>query len=304
MAVTVQKKRHPKDVFFLSKTAPSHAEQLFKFCYMSYELQQRGVVRFIDDESIILNNRLLSEKEQNYAVVDQENKCVHGSLLILHANQQTFLQEIIGYLVEHQSRFEYEPSLLSRRLFEMIHDQIFNGTKWILLDLVCDMNHKLRYRCQAQLRGSSVALTPHHFLPQYISPVIKNQQLLTSSNTVEILQEDPFLTTISEKTVPHNTSLTKNFYQILSEKKCLPTNRICEVCMKDIRGGNCAACSKFCGCFCDLLCKARVEEKALSKIFEYRPPLYKRPQDGSAHTGRLIPKIVHQTWFESLSKEK
>jgi hypothetical protein len=290
----------------LSKTAPSHAEELFKFCYMTDELQRHGHVRFVDNDSIILNERLLRE-QQNYVVVDQENKFVHGSLYVMHANQQTFLQEMIDFLVHNQSRFEYDPSILSRRLFEVVHEQMLSSgtTNWILLNLVCDMNHKLRYRCQAQLKGTSVVLTPHHFLPTQVYPVLTNRKILGSSNHEESLfQEYPFITTIVEKPVPHNVSLTKNFHQILSEKRCLPTNRICETCMKDIRGGNCAICFKFCGCFCDHLCKTEVEEKVLSKILEYRPPLYKRNQDASAQTGRLIPKIVHQTWFEPLSKEK
>jgi len=287
-----------KAFMFLAKAAPTHAEQLFKFCYMAHELQQHGIVRFVDNDSIILNKTLLSE-QQNYAVVDKENKFVHGCLIVLHANQQTFLQAIIDFLVEQQSIFQYEPSILSRRLFELVHEQILGGTNWILLDLVCDMNDKLIYRCQVQLGGTSVALTPHHFLPRQACPTTENQQTLLSKN-----EEYPFITTIVEKPVPHNASITKNFYQILAEKKCLPTSRVCEACMKDIRGGNCSKCSKFCGCFCDYLCNTQVEEKELSKILECRPPTYKRVQDESAHTGRLIPKIVHQTWFEPLSKEK
>jgi len=91
--------------------------------------------------------------------------------------------------------------------------------------------------------------------------------------------------------------------------------------MKDKRGGNCTKCHKFCGCFCDYLCSDQVREelelddgsgknssrkKVLRKIMRYTLPMYPRGvydnDDGGG--SRLIPKIVHQTWFESVTRDK
>ena len=53
-----------------------------------------------------------------------------------------------------------------------------------------------------------------------------------------------------------------------------------------------------CPCFSEMLCKDRPEPKPASKVLHYKPPVYQR------HGSRLIPRIIHQTYFEEVTPNK
>jgi len=121
----------------------------------------------------------------------------------------------------------------------------------------------------------------------------------------ELETDKPFITTITSRSTNRKPFSTPNFFHIIADKDCLPTDRICEKCMSDFTRGSCSKCQNSCGCFCDSLCQTLVvQDKVLTKVFEYAPPVYKRHIDGSAQSGRLIPRIVHQTWFEQVTRDK
>ena len=119
-----------------------------------------------------------------------------------------------------------------------------------------------------------------------------------------------YITTVTVKPINHEPlpiSKTPNFYEIISKKKCLPNDEECDKCMKSSSRGDCDKCHKVCGCFCDNLCHTQVQNKVESKVFEYMAPSrqYKRAtSDKSPQAEKLIPRIVHQTWFEPLDKKK
>ena len=119
----------------------------------------------------------------------------------------------------------------------------------------------------------------------------------------------PYVTTINAVPTNHralSNSETPNFFEIISSKECLPHSfKKCVKCMRSPEAGNCNSCHKQCGCFCDNLCQTQVQNKVVSKVIEYEAPLlYKRDNDENPHAEKLIPRIVHQTWFEPLEKEK
>ena len=94
---------------------------------------------------------------------------------------------------------------------------------------------------------------------------------------------------------------TPNFFDILLENDCLPTSKACHSCLKRVRDGkghDCKACAKECGCYCKILCKIRPPEKQVVKEYKIYPPAVRKDGD------RLVPRIVHQTWFEPVTKEK
>jgi len=94
---------------------------------------------------------------------------------------------------------------------------------------------------------------------------------------------------------------TPNFFDILLENDCLPTSKACHSCLKRVRDGkgyDCKACAKECGCYCKILCKIRPPEKQVVKEYKIYPPAIRKNGD------RLVPRIVHQTWFEPVTKEK
>ena len=287
----------------LSKTAPSHAKELLKYCSMLKELESGTTKQsvFREDDTFLLDEEVLSA-DKNYAVFDEEKKVIHGSLLVVSVHQKKILRQMIDFVIEKKDSFLLDPSILARQLFHLIQLQI---SEWQVLKLVCDLNNEedVVYVCQAQLNGQSVLLTPYQYLPSQPVPMIERSQRSPSSST-NSEADKPFITTITSRSTNRKPFSTPNLFHIISEKDCLPTNRICEACMKDFRGGSCSKCQKFCGCFCDSLCQTLVQDKVLTKVFEYAPPVYKRHIDGSAQSGRIIPKIVHQTWFEQITRDK
>ena len=94
---------------------------------------------------------------------------------------------------------------------------------------------------------------------------------------------------------------TPNLFDMLLENDCLPTSKNCQSCLKRVRDGkgfDCKACAKECGCYCKVLCKIRPPDKRVVKEYRIYPPAVRR--DGT----RLVPRIVHQTWYEPVTREK
>ena len=320
---------------YLSESSPSHAVELFKFCVLQHELRKKNVAiaSFNHAESFLLygNDIISHDHDRNFAVVNTQKKMIHGSLLIVKNNQADVLKAMAEYIVGQMERMEFEPFLLAREFYRLIHQQVDNGgsVSWNLLELICDVN-SLEYGCQAQHgmqkssssknrreRTRTILLTPRQYLPYQATPndAASPPQFrplgMNSKSSVGGDRETPYITTITSITsrqTPNNAATTPNFYDILSSKDCLPTSKICEACMKTLQGGDCRICHKFCGCFCDSLCKTEVKDKVVTKVFEYKAPLYKRVNidygSSNAQVERLIPNIVHQTWFESITREK
>lgn len=129
---------------------------------------------------------------------------------------------------------------------------------------------------------------------------------------------------------PSHPADSSNFFDIMFENDCLPYTKQCLRCLKDVSneahlkkqgeeeeglssfsetqtkrklGGPqmdnaCSKCHLECPCYCDVLCKIRPLPKEVVRTYAINPPKYKKAVD------RLVPKIIHQTWFEPLTKEK
>lgn len=101
--------------------------------------------------------------------------------------------------------------------------------------------------------------------------------------------------------LPSEQSPSPNLFDLLLENDCLPTSKACHQCLKrvkDGKGNDCSNCSKECGCYCTVLCKIRPPEKRVVKEWRVFPPAFRKDSN------RLVPRIVHQTWFEPVTKEK
>jgi Glycosyltransferase sugar-binding region containing DXD motif len=69
-------------------------------------------------------------------------------------------------------------------------------------------------------------------------------------------------------------------------------------------GGSCRACASVCQCYCPALCKIRPPPKAQPpQVWAVTKPKH-RPyakSSSSSSSSRLIPRIIHQTWFEAVN---
>jgi hypothetical protein len=126
-------------------------------------------------------------------------------------------------------------------------------------------------------------------------------QTKPSNASTDHYKEDElsFIVTIQETVFPRPKEplVTPNFFEILEKKKnCLPTDSMCFQCLTNRTGSNCERCREACPCYCEALCNAEnVKPKFVSKRLTITPPKASRNPD------RLIPRIVHQTYFEEVT---
>jgi len=122
-------------------------------------------------------------------------------------------------------------------------------------------------------------------------------------------QEAMFMSIVRDVKVPpsefllsKDERLSPSFFDLLSDNDCLPNSDRCLACLQklpvDDPTKQCEQCKTFCGCYCRVLCQIRPKEKRIKKEVHVFPPLMKRNED------RLIPRIIHQTWFEDVEKDK
>ena len=130
---------------------------------------------------------------------------------------------------------------------------------------------------------------------------------------------------------PSHPAELPNFFDILFENECLPYRKECHRCLKDVanespfaperdedgnllsppprpdgqaspfapqsRRNACAVCQYDCPCYCDVLCRVRPPPKPVTRTYSVRPPGRRR------EPSRHVPRIVHQTWFEPVTRE-
>lgn len=146
-----------------------------------------------------------------------------------------------------------------------------------------------------------VMLTRHPILPYQTLPSESQLARPYNAETGHVDEDDlPFVATIRERVHkrPPDSPATPNFFETLLSNECLPDDEPCSKCLRNKSGANCKTCAGVCGCYCKMLCRDPVAPKFVSKELIVTPPAYHRDPS------RLIPRIVHQTWFEKLSVDK
>jgi hypothetical protein len=136
----------------------------------------------------------------------------------------------------------------------------------------------------------------------YLSSITTKKSSKAAGNLEE--ENMQYAATVKEEEVftrPDQSPATPNFFEILKKKDCVPDGIKCLNCLAGKRGtesGNCGICLELCGCFCDALCREKVESKFVSKQLTVTLPSQTRDSD------RLIPRIIHQTWFKEIEPKK
>lgn len=120
------------------------------------------------------------------------------------------------------------------------------------------------------------------------------------NDTDKSLKEvNPYISTVREEKYPPRPTdfgATLNLFEIFSTNECLPSPA-CTACLGK-KGSNCEICAQKCTCYCKELCKTEAPTKYISKKIIVTPP--ERTKDSN----RIIPRIIHQTWYEPITKEK
>mmetsp|Transcript_27551 Transcript_27551/g.66995 ORF Transcript_27551/g.66995 Transcript_27551/m.66995 type:complete len:759 (+) Transcript_27551:85-2361(+) len=319
-------------------THPHLAVELLKYC----ALAQNDGGLFVDADSPMLTTLedLLGEGlPYNIALLNDEyvSQAVHGALLYL--KDGTIAKQMVQVLTTTSLEvLKASPLLITKSLYDAIAADAKVGTLvpgtvsngWYLLQHKCTINPVIGGRQAADYSSkynisdsyslnqncpesngfccsivdpkteSTMMITKHLVLPHQTIPYSKDLAKPLHAETGHYNEVDlPYISTISEKVSerPHQTMITPNFFEILSQKDCLPADKRCMDCLKNRMGGNCRRCKSFCQCYCKALCHTPIPEKFISKQLTIRPPQYARDPS------RLIPKIIHQTWFENITSE-
>jgi len=127
---------------------------------------------------------------------------------------------------------------------------------------------------------------------------------MTDENLGMRKEEVPYVATIRAYPTgakPATQFETPNFFDILMNNNCLPQDKDCFKCLKTgyagEEGGDCNLCRSHCPCYCSALCQVRPPPKRLVSKWEVKRPLIRRDPS------RLVPRIIHQTWYEPVTKE-
>lgn len=135
-----------------------------------------------------------------------------------------------------------------------------------------------------------------------ILPNPPEKKLTPVSNSVS-----PEIASIYERSIVKITDTdyfdTANFMDILIQNGCLPNTKECFQCLKRSNGG-CEYCLNECRCYCRALCNIRPEAKPIAGAFDVFPPEYLSRSDIAGREIRRIPRIIHQTWYENVTKSK
>jgi hypothetical protein len=131
----------------------------------------------------------------------------------------------------------------------------------------------------------------------------------TTITEKQVYPANPVAYWSSITSVPNKNSVkpskmeTPNFFDILLQNNCLPTSQECRSCLKKPTSstGCDEQCAEDCPCYCKVLCQIRPPPKHVQAVWYVSPPLY---QEQTTYPQRLIPRIIHQTWYEPLDKDK
>jgi mannosyltransferase OCH1-like enzyme len=300
------------------------AQELWKYC----ALYQYGGI-YLDAESPLLLSveDLVIHRDTNIAVLSSEEyfpNLIHGSLLSLKDSKSSAAKEMITVLVETPiESLTASALLLPKTLHRLISKERHN---WYFYETRCSIDplrkdkrsyspsdptsHRLTYHCPAETgyccqvfdpeSHAVVLMTKHPLLPFQILPSIPELSKPYDENGSYSPEELPFIATIKETVHPRPLQdlLTPNFFETLIKNNCLPSDLQCSTCLRNKEGADCEKCHKVCSCYCKTLCHVSVEAKFVSKKLTVSPPLFARDQS------RLVPRIIHQTWFEEVTKEK
>lgn len=130
--------------------------------------------------------------------------------------------------------------------------------------------------------------------PFSYNPIEQNKQNEVLSTKIDIISAD--------QEGPPTSKATRAF-DIFLGNDCLPS-WTCQVCL--VRYHNqpennltpCGACMKECTCYCRNICRSKPNRNHVSKELIVTPPKVRNTSN------RLIPRIISQTYFEPITKEK
>lgn len=261
--------------------------------------------------------------EFNVFVVDVAAQKIEESFMIWNEKQSSTLLLLLKHVISMNNTEEQNRAVMSENesarslLILQTYYKKRNNRKSLFLKQRCDhTNERLSFPKQCEVyhpRTSQIVMLtnfeisrPHlspcpssrseeclpiayHELPDDLASIIpiETRNLNNEWREKETLKRQSY----SEVSTP-------NFFQIMLEHDCLPTNRHCKSCL--ISEGSCKKCINVCSCYCSALCQPKFNPrpKSVKKKFLVQHTWL------LSHQYDMIPRKIHQIWIDELSKEQ
>lgn len=298
------------------------------------------VAAYLDMDSPILSIfEDTFESLKSHAVLADDRyfhgQAMHGSLLVLQKTHVYVAKQMVHMIVRTgKDELLLQPMLIPNTLYSLISQMPSN--EWNILKQRCyfrplggyssvvEAGYKNKHHCPSYNEyccdvintnglnetGDVVMMTRQFMLPYSLQPplsrlskpfAMENNRVGSAEKGIEestlhntLLEDLSYITTIREDLVNiSKPEVIRNFFDTIWTKECNDLLPQCNKCLSH-GGGTCEFCSTVCPCHCENICKTTVPEKPVTKVVRYKPPQYKR----DSH--RLIPRIVHQTWYEMI----
>jgi hypothetical protein len=313
------------------------ATEVYKWCALKTKPYLSDSVAYIDSSSpLLMRLQDFLSDVQNVVVLgdDYFPHTAHGSLIVLRDNQLYVAEQMMKVLLETPAEhLEVNPLLLPQRLYEAVafasakkHPKPGKVGDFLLLKETCRMDPLRRHNDDAKGWTDTQTRRHVHHCPERagfccsIHDISRNRVVLMSRHPLlpfQILsqsfsrpynaeadhyEEDelPYITTIQATfhERPADMPETPNFYALLAAKDCLPDKEECSKCCRNQAGATRELCAKDCPCYAKALCSDKPPPKHVAHTWTVTPPAYTRDPN------RVVPRIVHQTWFEDLAQDR
>jgi hypothetical protein len=303
-----------------------YQEQLFKYCilYMGH-----GNV-WLDDGELLVDGSELQDITSSIGIELQQGGMLHSSFLKVQTRKEPILREMMQVLLETSNHILDSSDLLLEKIMYKRVQSVKD--KWMIWKLTCvdlaDTSNprfsdtvniaprKLHFttNSDASLLQTSVTPLSETFGATRYCPVqggfccqvmdLKGESIVALQHPVhgkvDEVGDSSYFATVTRHSLDDakgvTPQMTPNFFDILLRNDCLPTQKQCHKCLKKM--GSCDDCLKECPCYCHALCHIRPPPKIIVEEWRVKLPKYKKDPS------RLVPRIIHQTWYEPVTKEK
>jgi len=261
----------------------------------------------------------------NAFVIDFAAQQIEESFMIWNEKQSPTLLLLLKHVMsmsmnntddQNRAFIKENESVRKHLLFQTYYKERNNRTSLFLKKRCAYMNegHSFPKQCEVYHPRTSQILMltnieiSHPHLPPCLSSRPEECRLIANKEQPDDLasiipMETMYLSKAQRKKNPPKRQSypefsTPNFFQIMLEHDCLPTNRHCQSCL--VSEGSCKKCINVCFCYCNALChpKFKPRPKSVKKKFLVKHPWLHSHQHG------MIPRKIHQIWIDELSKEQ
>ena len=291
---------------------PPHLQvELWKYCML---YTGHGNVWFDTSNLTPLMNvdELLSPHHNVALAIDGPAQLLHDGFVQLAQDHSVLAQHMISLLLETSNEvLEKDILLLPHSLATFVHSDLLGEVVLFRShceDVANDRNI-VAVASSVTYKGGMSCPIPGGYCCHVTTsttghlPVMALRHPVRAESTARssiVTSADPYISQVKQVFLPLEVRVTPedtpNFFDILLHNDCLPTQKNCNKCLKV--NGNCESCHEACPCYCLALCKIRPPPKQVVKEYHIYPPQYKKAPS------RLIPRLIHQTWYEPVTKEK